>query len=201
MKRLLSIVLVLLCEAAMAQMFDSYYYYPYAEPEERTEDPHSDSLLFYRAIRSSDDLYGRTTDYNLPRVTIRRRGASYDEEQATLLGVRLPYRLFAPLRAVGGVEHYDAGIRPGVSTLGGVGGVREFTLTDALPLAPYEASVVVHDAVPQYHIYSHQQRLVTTRPVLCLSYYKGRNQKRISDQRRNHDAYQRNIQEEKLRTD
>lgn len=145
MKRLLSIVLVLLCEAAMAQMFDSDYYYPYAEPEERTEDPHSDSLLFYRAIRSSDDLYGRTTDYNLPRVTIRRRGASYDEEQATLLGVRLPYRLFAPLRAVGGVERYDAGIRPGVSTLGGVGGVREFTLTEALPLAPYEASVRVTD--------------------------------------------------------
>ena len=145
MKRLLSIVLVLLCEAAMAQMFDSDYYYPYAEPEERTEDPHSDSLLFYRAIRSSDDLYGRTTDYNLPRVTIRRRGASYDEEQAALLGVKLPYRLFAPLRAVGGVERYDAGIQPGVSTLGGVGGVREFTLTDALPLAPYEASVRVTD--------------------------------------------------------
>lgn len=50
-------------------------------------------------------------------------------------------------------------------------------------------------------LYSHQQRLVTTRPFLCLSYYKGRNQKRILNQRRNHDAYQRNIQEEKLRTD
>lgn len=41
MKRLLSILLVLLCEAATAQMFDGDYYYPYAEPEERIADPHS----------------------------------------------------------------------------------------------------------------------------------------------------------------
>lgn len=145
MKRLLSILLVLLCEAATAQMFDGDYYYPYAEPEERIADPHSDSLLFYRAIRMADDLYGQTTDYNLPRVTIRRRGADYRDEEATLMGVRLPYRLYGAVRTLGGEHFARPGVQLGRSVIGAAGGVYETDFSAALPLNPYEASVRVTD--------------------------------------------------------
>lgn len=129
--------LVLMAASSMAQTTLHDDYYPYAEPEERAVVPHSDSALFYRALRSRQDLYEQHTRFALPRVSIARRGESYGSEHASLWGVTVPYASQNLLRLLGSEERTVAGSAMGWSCIGGVGGQREFRFTDDLPLLPY----------------------------------------------------------------
>lgn len=153
MKYLLGILGVLLSWTAMAQMPDDEPYYPYAELELRSDDPYSDSTLFYRAIRLSEDLYGAITDYNLPRVTIYRRGETYRHERNLLHGVELPYRYQRAVRMLGAQEQRWIGATGSAGLMGTTGGLNSWSFDDALPLQPYEASAHVTDR--NYRIGAH----------------------------------------------
>lgn len=146
MRKLIGVLALLSSWTATAQIAEEEgLYYPYEESELRLEEPYSDSLLFYRAIHLSDDLYGRVSRYNLPRVTILRRGEGYRGEESTLHALALDYRHERAVRALGGEEFSDVGAAMGLSTLGRVGGVQEYRFTEALPLNPYEATAYLTD--------------------------------------------------------
>lgn len=132
--------LVFMAASGMAQttLYDDYY--PYAEPEERAVVPHSDSVLFYRALRSRQDLYDAHTRFALPRVSIARRGESYRAERASLLGVTVSYASQNLLRLLGATELSVGGASMVPASVGSTGGQREFRFTDDLPLLPYRVS-------------------------------------------------------------
>lgn len=140
MKYLLGIVGVLLSWTAFAQLPDDEPYYPYVELEERSEEPFSDSMLFYRLIRRADDLYGSATDFTLPRVTIHRRGEGYGREELSLHGVPLPYRQVGWVRALGGEEQRLTGVACRDGAGGSTGGSELWSFGDAVPLQPYAVS-------------------------------------------------------------
>ncbi len=102
-------------------------YYPYAEPEERTEVLLTDSVLFYRAVQSVTDRYGALTEFNLPQVAARRRGAAR-YVAARLAGVELPYAAYSTLRLLGAEESREAH-------------AATFAFPAGEPLLPYRASV------------------------------------------------------------
>lgn len=145
MKYLLGIVGVLLSWTTFAQMPDDEPYYPYVELEERSEEPFSDSMLFYRIIRRADDLYGSATDFTLPRVTIHRRGEAYAHEELLLYGVPLPYRQVGWVRALGGEEQRLTGVACRDGAGGVTGGSERWTFSDAIPLQPYAVSAHLTD--------------------------------------------------------
>lgn len=123
------------CLAVGAQSFDDEYY-PYAGPEE----PHvmltTDTMLFYRAIQTTQDLYGAGADFTLPQVLVSRRGMGYSSERRTYAGIELPYRAFTTLRLLGAEERFYPGLAPVGGERGGAGGVRTFRFGDGAPLQP-----------------------------------------------------------------
>lgn len=129
-----------LCVCAAAQPPDGEYY-PYAESEERMPVLLTDSAIFYRAVQSAPDLYGKTTGFNLPRVVSKRRGQGYDAETASVEGVGVSYRYFSVLRAMGVGEYRRPGLAMTPETMGGTGGVSCFRFGDEVPLMPYRLSV------------------------------------------------------------
>lgn len=133
-------VLMLVSVTAMAQVSDELSYYPYAELELRSEEPYSDSTLFYRAIGRAEELFTATTEFNLPRVTLKRRGESFRHEFHTWYELPISYRHTSLLRALGGEERQRGGATMGDYMLGSTGGISSWQLADALPLQPYEAS-------------------------------------------------------------
>lgn len=147
MKRLSAFLLLLLSfsVSALAQQAEDEPYYPYAESEERIPDPLSDSTLFYRAVRSATDLYGSLTDYNLPRVTIRRRGEERSAHATSLMGITCSYRHLTLARALGGVATMHAGVSAGPAGRAMAGEGENYEFDDALPLMPYAASVRLVD--------------------------------------------------------
>ena len=139
MRRLLAAVLLLGVSVAhslpaAAQTPDDDYYYPYAEPESRPEEPIADSALFYRAVRSAGDLYAVESAWRLPRVTIRRGGTPYEADGATLFGIATPSRYFRSLRLLGADELRVAPLAATDEGLGSTGSGRLFRLTEAEPL-------------------------------------------------------------------
>lgn len=143
MKRgcVLLVTLLVWTLAGTAQTPEKDLYYPYAEPEERALLPHSDSALFFRAIRLQQDLFDLHTRFALPRVSYARRGESYRAERASLYGIEVPYGAWSLLRALGAEEHIVAGAAMQPMSVGGSGGQRAFSFTDALPLQPYRVSL------------------------------------------------------------
>lgn len=135
----LVIALHFVCGAA-AQQPDSEYY-PYAEREERTPVLLTDSTLFYRAVQSAPDLYGEATNFNLPAVVVKRRGQEFGHEDASIAGLKLPYRYFSTLRLLGSAEYHRPGLATTPDAVGCSGGIRTFRFTDNVPLMPYRASV------------------------------------------------------------
>lgn len=94
----------------------------------------TDSVLFYRAVQSPEDLYGRTVDYSLSFVRSKRRGADFDAEIALVNGVVVSWRYFSALRLLGADERSTAGLqmpegRPGLSN-----GTRSFRFGQEEPL-------------------------------------------------------------------
>lgn len=146
LKSLCGLLLCLLATGAAAQTFREewrpYDAYEAPEPVLRV-----DSSLFYRAQFAADDLYGACTAFSLPPVALCRRGRSWRSETASLDGVEVSYRSFRALRLLGADERSrpGAGFSSGgagiVGVAGGVGGLREFSFADALPLRPRRASV------------------------------------------------------------
>ncbi len=139
LRRLSGIVLLLLSVTATAQVSDDNPYYPYAELELRSEEPYSDSTLFYRAIRHAAELYAETMAYNLPRVTLKQRGEAFRKEQTTWFSLPIDYRYASLLRTLGYAESYASGVAMGPYALGSTGGMKSFQTSDILPLQPYEA--------------------------------------------------------------
>ena len=80
-------------------------YYPYAaRQEERTPLLLTDSTLFYRAVQTTPDLYAEHTAFNLPYVSVKRRGLNYRDESASVGVVRLSSRYFGAMRLLGADE-------------------------------------------------------------------------------------------------
>lgn len=123
---------LLLGETVAAQEPEYYPYEP--EPEERAVVPLPDSALFYRAVQSADDLFGRTTDYEFSFVRACRRGLGYESERAYVNGVEVSWRYFTALRALGADERNLAGLRMTEGLAGFVNGLRSFRLGDSEPL-------------------------------------------------------------------
>lgn len=140
----LCLPLLLLClfgaGEAVGQSADGEYY-PYAEPEERVERLTTDSALFYRAVQSAPDLYGRVAGFDLPQVGVKRRGQPLAAEAASVEGVALPYRYFTVVRLLGAEEEYGPGLASTAEAAGRAGGVRVFRFGDDVPLLPFYASV------------------------------------------------------------
>ncbi len=144
-KSFLCLLLLLLpCAEAAAQYPDDEYY-PYAGREQSRPMLTTDTTLFYRAIQSADDLFGRLTDFNLPQVAIRRRGRNFRDEYTLFSGLEFSWRHTSVLRLLGAEEQRTAGagLLPGHT--GGAGGMRAFGFEEDEPLMPCLASVRFSD--------------------------------------------------------
>lgn len=141
MKRFGLLLSFLLLSLRAAAQYSDDEYYPYAEREEPRRMLTTDSMLFYRAVQSTQDLYGDYADFTLPQVSTLRRGFDYAAERRTYAGFGLPYRSFSVLRLLGAEETSHAGLTPVAGAAGGVNGTRTFRFSDDEPLQPYYASV------------------------------------------------------------
>ncbi len=135
------VLLFFLLPCAAAAQYPGDEYYPYAEREERRELLTTDSAIFYRAVQSPSDLYGLRTDFNLPQVSLRRRGLDYSQECTSLMGVGVSYRYLTALRLLGAEEQRYAGLAAAPGEPGMAGGIRTFRFSDGEPLQPFLASV------------------------------------------------------------
>ena len=140
-RRLLASLLVLLPWLTAAQTSDDAFYYPYAEPESRFEEPISDSVLFYGSPHLSEDRYGTETRFRLPRVTIRRGGEGFDRERATLCGIDVPYGCFGILRLAGADERIARPLATTADATGSTGPLRRFRFTEEAPLRPFRLAL------------------------------------------------------------
>ncbi len=140
LRHIFILALVLSCMRTAAQQPDEPYY-PYALPEERRPMLRSDTTIFYRAIQTADDIYGRNTDFNLPRVGRKRRGAEFASESMGFAGLEIGYRDAAALRLLRAAERRAAGAELLPGSYGGVDGARRFEFDASEPLRPYRVSV------------------------------------------------------------
>ncbi len=136
----ITLMLVLSCMRTAAQSPDDPYY-PYALPEERHPMLRSDTAIFYRAVQTAGDTYGRIADFNLPHVSRKRRGAAFTSENMRFAGLEIGYRDAAALRMLRAEERRTAGAEPLPGAYGGADGTRLFEFNASEPLRPYRASV------------------------------------------------------------
>lgn len=144
MSKSLLCLLLLLPSLAAAQSYDDEYY-PFAVREEPQPMIVTDTTLFYRAVQVSEDAYGRITDFNLPQVSLRRRGQAFYDERIELDGIAVSWRHTAALRLLGAAEERAAGIAAESDAAGAAGGVRRFVFTPDEALTPHLASVRLTD--------------------------------------------------------
>ncbi len=113
-------ILLLPSQRSAAQRPPDDEYYPYAEREEEPSVVlRTDTTLFYRAVQTPSDLYGRAVDFTLPGVAMRRRGMDYNAERTTLSGIDLSYRYLSVLRLLGAEELRSAGLQSATDPLAG----------------------------------------------------------------------------------
>ncbi len=143
-KRLLSVVLLALAGEAFALSYADGGDYISSE-REHGDHIVSDTLLFYRALHSADDLYARITAFDLPQVTIRRRGLGYDDGRIDVGGLPVDYRHAALLRLLGAGERENAGWSVVDGVAGALGGSRSFVFDDSPLHLPYMAQVRFSD--------------------------------------------------------
>ena len=136
--------LLTVCGAAAQHPDDEYYPYA-ARQEERTPLLLTDSTLFYRAVQTTPDLYAEHTAFNLPYVSVKRRGLNYRDESASVGGVRLSSRYFGAMRLLGADEVRYGGLAAADGTTGGAGGLRLFRFADDYPQASRYAAVSFTD--------------------------------------------------------
>ncbi|MEG2366213.1 MAG: TonB-dependent receptor, partial [Alistipes sp.] len=138
------LVVALLLSSAAAAQEPAYYTYE-TESEQNTSVLLTDSVLFYRAIQSSSDLYAAMTDYNLSFVRMQRRGQGYDLRTIEAEGVAVPLHSLAALRSLGAVEQRFAGLAMTGGSLGLTQGVRVYCFDEGEPLSARRASVSFAD--------------------------------------------------------
>lgn len=143
---------LLLPQRAVPQRHSDDEYYPYAERERPRPRLESDTTLFYRAIQSPTDLYGAHTDFTLPGVARRRRGADYTQERTLLSGIGISYRYLTTLRLLGADEQRSAGLQPAAEPLSGTVSTTQYDFPDALPLQPYRVSATLTDRNYRYGV-------------------------------------------------
>lgn len=143
---------LLLPQRAAPQRHPDDEYYPYAERERPRPRLESDTTLFYRAIQSPTDLYGAHTDFTLPGVARRRRGADYAQERTLLSGIGISYRYLTTLRLLGADEQRSAGLQPAADPLSGTVSTTQYDFPDALPLQPYRVSATLTDRNYRYGV-------------------------------------------------
>lgn len=131
---------VLLCQTATAQLVDEPRYTPYIEYEEERAMPMMDASLFYRAIRSAEDIYAATTEFTLPDVTIHRRGEPYTRTAEVLFGLESPYRHGAMWRMLGYAEEEQGGLHFASDAVGSTGGLRRYGTVSSEPLEPFRVA-------------------------------------------------------------
>lgn len=136
--------LLTVCGAVAQHPDDEYYPYA-ARQEERTPLLLTDSTLFYRAVQTTPDLYAEHTAFNLPYVSVKRRGLNYRDESASVGGVRLSSRYFGAMRLLGADEVRYGGLAAADGTTGGAGGLRLFRFADDYPQASRYAAVSFTD--------------------------------------------------------
>ena len=153
--------LLTVCGAAAQHPDDEYYPYA-ARQEERTPLLLTDSTLFYRAVQTTSDLYAEHTAFNLPYVSVKRRGLNYRDESASVGGVPLSSRYFGAMRLLGADEVRYGGLAAADGATGGAGGLRLFRFADDYPQASRYAAVSFTD-----RNYLAGARLSVTEPLGC----------------------------------
>ena len=153
--------LLTVCGAAAQHPDDEYYPYA-ARQEERTPLLLTDSTLFYRAVQTTPDLYAEHTAFNLPYVSVKRRGLNYRDESASVGVVRLSSRYFGAMRLLGADEVRYGGLAAADGVTGGVGGLRLFRFTADYPQASRYTAVSFTD-----RSYLAGARLSVTEPLGC----------------------------------
>ena len=113
----------------------------YLFEKEQDEMLWSDTTLFYRAIQSTEDLYGRVTDFDLPYVARMRRGVAFNDEQSVVDGLKVGTAYHSILRLMGAEEYRRAGLSSVDGWTGHRGGVRLFRFSDEEALRPYSVAV------------------------------------------------------------
>ena len=141
------LLLLALCLACCSRVAHAQGYYPYAAEEDEIRDalPESDTTLFYRAVQTTQNLYGSLTRFALPQVSIGRRGESFFAERAFVDGIALSYRNFALLRLMGAREEERAGAVAMTCGRTAVGGMRQFTFDDYVPMRPFRVALSLAD--------------------------------------------------------
>lgn len=132
----LSLLLTLACAAAVAQEeADDYYLYK-LEGQEQAEQRRvvTDTMLFYRAVQSGDDLFGRITEYSFFHVDYSRRGIYYADRPALIDGIGIRRSNIAVVRRLGLTEHGYAGLSGRVATVEGMAGADIFSTAEGVPL-------------------------------------------------------------------
>ncbi len=105
----------------------------------------SDTLLFYRAIYETDDLYGRLTDFNLPNVSLRRRGERYDAERTYVEGLGVDWRYRQGIAMLGAGEYGTAGLFSAEGLACGMAGIAAFGFDAPMPHRRYRVQVRTTD--------------------------------------------------------
>ncbi len=101
--KILFICMVVFASNAAAQSYGyDTDYYDDSLSEEYAPVITTDTTLFYRAIRVSEDLFSSVVDYAFPSAGLSRRGVGYHEREIAYAGLLLPVRhisSFTALRA------------------------------------------------------------------------------------------------------
>lgn len=111
---LVATVLAVLSHAvASAQETDDYMRYKIDADEEARVAVESDTLLFYRAVQHSRDLFDEITAYRFSNMAFARRGMSYTERTSALDGIEVRRSDLSILRRLGLSEHRYSGVARG----------------------------------------------------------------------------------------
>ena len=114
-RALILLLLTLSCAAATAQEeADDFYLYKLegqeASVQRRIE---TDTMLFYRAMQSGGDLFGRITEYSFFHVDYARRGIYYADRPALIDGIEMRRANISVIRRLGVSEYGYAGLAGG----------------------------------------------------------------------------------------
>ncbi len=139
MKRILFVILSFISVSAVAQeSIDDYMQYKIDKSQYDAryfdEDEFlSDTLRPRYVEHRRDDRFGDMTSYAFSFVRYARRGADYDDATVTLDGITLRSANIAVIRHLGLSETSFGGLTHGTQGVGGVAGVKEFSMIDVTP--------------------------------------------------------------------
>lgn len=123
------------CRDAVAQGAGEELYYPFeTRYEEYRPELESDSLLFYRAVQQSEDLFAELSAYRFTHLSYRRRGENYDESPVLLDGMQLSWRYLTALRQLQVESSYRPASQLSAGGFDAGAGVTTLSLTQSDPI-------------------------------------------------------------------